>query len=544
MTFTGRIRTYLIVVAVVPTLLVISVIYLLGMRQAATADRQAARRSLDRYEQYQQSVRAELRQTTQAVAASPYIGRAVLLLGAGRFTEVRLDAVPSGLDFLEITDNTYQVLASVHRPGLIAERLTQIERTNDDSGFITSIEYDMNGPHAALAYVLPLENRYLLYAGRYLDNQFTETVERLIGANVRIVLPPDTGALLSGMTPGQLYAERDSLVAVLSGGDEAGFYVAASFLAGPERSVFGNLLIISTLVALGSVLLAVALGLYISGRAKREFDNLISATARVSDGDFNTPVMAYDEGEFTQLADSFTAMTLRLKEAQRRLATTEKIAAWQAVGRKIAHEIKNPLTPIVISTDDLRRSYCEELPDFPRILDETTTTIKSEVNRLTRLLDEFVRFARMNPPALKDISPAKLLEPLTTLYRTELESGRLTFESRSTRRTVSLDPETIQQVLVNLIKNGLESSPDATVTLTLTDEPGHLIVTVADTGPGFPREFLTRSLEPYVSTKKGGSGLGLVISQRIIHDHGGTMELENRADHGALVTLRLPVHHG
>jgi len=544
MTFTGRIRLYLILVAVVPTVLVVSVIYLLGMRQAAAAERRSAQHSLDRFAQYQRAVADELRQAVIAAAATPSAAPALLLLKAGRASDVRFDAVPAGLDFFEIADSSLLVQASARRPGLIGERLPSLDSLAADSAPLASVEYDLNGPHAALAWRLPAESAYVVYAGRYLDSQYTGTVARLIGADVRIVLAGDTGGGLSGMDPGRLYAERDSLVAVLAGGDAAGWFLAASFRSGPEQRVFGNLLVVSGLVALGSVLAAVALGLYISGRAQREFDNLLTATARVSGGDLSTPVMAYEEGEFAQLADSFTAMTFRLRDAQRRLATTEKIAAWQAVGRKIAHEVKNPLTPIVISTDDLRRSFQEQLPDFPRILEETTATIKSEVERLTRLLDEFVGFARMGPPVIRDVAPARLLEPLAALYRGETGTGRLTLSNRSARRSVRLDPEMMHQVLVNLVKNGLEASPESRVAVALGDEPGALVITVADTGPGFARDLLERGLEPRVSTKKGGSGLGLVICQRIVHDHGGAIDLQNRADGGALVTLRLPVEHG
>ena len=99
--------------------------------------------------------------------------------------------------------------------------------------------------------------------------------------------------------------------------------------------------------------------------------------------------MAYEEGEFSQLADSFSAMMGRLQDSQKKLATSEMIAAWQVVGRKIAHEIKNPLTPISISADDIRRSYHEQLPDFEETLARNCAMIKTEVHRLARLLDEF-----------------------------------------------------------------------------------------------------------------------------------------------------------
>ncbi len=544
MTFTGRIRTWLIIVAVAPTLIVLSVIYFLGQRQASSAERVAAQRGLDRFAHFHAAYTGELTTAVRDAAASSDVARALLLLDADRPADVRIGSIPANLDFLEILDTNYTVLASHHRPGLIGEVLTKMREQPDAAGLVATVEIDISGSHAAIGHIVPVGEKYAVYAGKYLDSSYLSSVERLIAANARIDFAEDAPALLDNMSPERLYTDGDSLRAVLIGAGEDGYYLSAAFTAGPATAIFGNLLLITGVVALVSVLVAVALGIYIAGRAKREFDNLISATARVSSGDFSTPVMAYDEGEFAQLADSFTEMTFRLKDVQRRLATSEKIAAWQAVGRKIAHEIKNPLTPIAISTDDLRRSYHEQLPDFPAILDETTTTIKSEVTRLTRLLDEFVRFARMSPPIFRDVAPKDLLPPLESLYRAEVAARRLTLTNAGTLQSVNLDPDALQQVLVNLIKNGLEAGPVSCVTVTLSDEADLLVLTVADTGPGFPGDILTRGFEPYVSTKKGGSGLGLVICQRIVYDHGGTVELSNRPEGGAQVTIKLPVSHG
>lgn len=544
MTFTVRIRIWLIIVAVAPTLIVLSVIYFLGQRQASSAEQVTAQRSLDRFAQFHAAYARELKAAVNDAAASPEVTRALLLLEANRSADIRLSTLPANLDFLEILDSGFVVHVSHHRPGLIGEKLEGVKKQPGDTELAATVEIDISGPHAALSHTTSVGEKYTVYAGKYLDSSYLSSVERLIAAEARIDLAEDAPALLGSMSPGRLYTDGDSLRAVLLGTTEDGYYLSAAFTVGAATAVFGNLLLITGIVALLSMLVAAGIGIYIAGRAKREFDNLITATARVSSGDFSTPVMAYDEGEFAQLADSFTEMTFRLRDVQRRLATSEKIAAWQAVGRKIAHEIKNPLTPIAISTDDLRRSYHEQLPDFPAILNETTTTIKSEVTRLTRLLDEFVRFARMSPPIFRDVAPKDLLAPIESLYRTEIAERRLTLANQSTRATVSLDLDALQQVLVNLIKNGLEAAQESCVSLCVSDEADLLVLTVADSGPGFPTDILTRGFEPYVSTKKGGSGLGLVICQRIVYDHGGTIELSNPPEGGAQVTIKLPVSHG
>jgi len=166
--------------------------------------------------------------------------------------------------------------------------------------------------------------------------------------------------------------------------------------------------------------------------------------------------------------------------------------------------------------------------------------INAEVNRLSKLLDEFVSFARMKPPELRSENVARLIDEVGSLYTTEIADGRVTLENRSARRKARVDAALIKQLLVNLIKNGLESSDSAVVKVELGDTNGDLRIAVSDNGPGFPEEILRRKFEPYLSTKSKGSGLGLVICQRIVHDHGGRIELNNRKEGGAEVTVILP----
>jgi nitrogen fixation/metabolism regulation signal transduction histidine kinase len=254
--------------------------------------------------------------------------------------------------------------------------------------------------------------------------------------------------------------------------------------------------------------------------------------------------MAYEEGEFSQLADSISEMMVRLKALQRKLGTTEKIAAWQAMGRKIAHEVKNPLTPIAISIDDLRRSHAEQQPDFDRILLNTTATIKTEVTRLNEMLDQFVRFARMKPPVMGTVKLDQILDRVRTLYNSHLENGRLEIINDIRRRTLTVDPDQIQQLLINLIKNSLETGPDTSVKVKLTDRSEGIIIRIEDSGPGFSKDGLAANFQPYLSTKKNGSGLGLVICQRIVFDHGGNIEIYNRESGGAGILIELPLGTG
>ncbi|UCD62673.1 MAG: HAMP domain-containing protein [Candidatus Zixiibacteriota bacterium] len=542
MTFTGRVRWFLVAVAVIPSALIMAVIYFHSSLQLQSSDRQRAYQNLRKYASFAGSMTGDLLTRVSKLVESPGARKTALGVKSGRGGGSELKPRSYGLDYAEILDSELLVLASHHRPGLIGQRIPASLRPKeiDTAGWIETLEYDIRGPHPAFTCIRPIGHDLLLYTGKYLDAATLLQLSFLLDAEVNISLAGDTTEVYSRMDRQTLYESGEDFLAVLAGSDKAGFYLTALFIAGTDKPILQNLLSVAAIVAIGAALLAIVMGIYVTGRTKREIDNLVSATARIAEGDFTTPVMAYEEGEFSDLADSFSDMIRRLRETQKRLAATERIAAWQSMGRKIAHEIKNPLTPIGISADDLRRSHAERLPDFDKILRETTGTIRSEVDRLTKLLDEFVAFARMKPPEIRDVGAAQFIDDLRALYKADIDSGRVHMEDKSSRAAFRFDPDAIKHVLINLIKNGLESSDDARVSVVLTAVKETLEISVEDTGPGFSEQRLRSSFEPEVSTKKGGSGLGLVICHRIVHDHGGTMELYNRSEGGAGVRIALP----
>ena len=548
MSSTRKTRLYLLLIAVLPPLLMILVIYFYSIKQYEQLGGEKTYESLHRFEKSQNSYLNELNNRALELSQSSELKRAVLLIKSGRMEQFNLSQLKTGFDVVEIIDSSYKVLASYHRPGLIGEtiRLPADNKSLDDIRYFEKTEYDMNGLFAGFGYIVPLENEYCLYVSKYIDSDFILLIEQLLMAQIDLYFddePNQDFTEYANLSKGQLFQEKnsDSLVTLLAGNKFAGFLLLARFDISEQKPIFFSLLRITGVVALMSVILAILVGIYITGKTKKEIDNLIDATEKVSAGDLSTPVMAYQEGEFSQLADSFTEMKLKLQKTLDNLATTEKIAAWKEMGQKIAHEVKNPLTPIAISIDDLHRSYYEKLPDFDSTIDETTTVIKVEINRLIKLLDQFVKFARMEPPKIVETEINKILDDTQRLYQHEVETGKLDIKNNHRRAKARLDGEKIKQLLINLIKNGLESSPEAKVTVTLFDSDSGLFICLEDTGPGFPRDILDSHFKPYASTKKDGSGLGLVISARIVHDHGGTIKINNKKEGGGRVEISLPL---
>ncbi len=543
MTFTSRIRLFLLLVATLPPLAIILVINIYTQSQIRQADRKSATHSLQIFNHYNNNYQEDIKSEVHKLIDAQIIKRARTLIKSNRSSQIDLGDNPIVFDFMEIVDSGNTVIASYHRPGLngnVVSNSYYLLRTPFDQQPFGTIEYDIKGVHPAYTFLVPIDSNIYLYCGKYLEQSYLNLISNLTNANIQIVFDDSISEKTASMKQGILYQESNKLQSLLVGGDRYDFNIEAFFHSDTDNPSNKYLIWLSGIVALGSILLAIVLGMLITGKAKREIENLTRASQRISTGDFSKPVMAYEEGEFSQLADSFTDMTFKLKRLQKDLSTTEKIAAWQVMGRKVAHEIKNPLTPIAVSVDDLRRSYQEKLENFPEILLETTGTIKTEIVRLTKLLDQFVKFARMNPPSIIKTSFGKIITDIETLYRNEIELKRLVIKNSLSSDTVTLDPDMITQTLINLIKNSLETDENTVVILEVANEKNDVKISVTDNGPGFPNEIISNELQPYLSTKKDGSGLGLVICQRIINDHGGTFEISNKENGGAGITIIIP----
>lgn len=535
--FTGKIRLYLLLVALAPPVTILWVFQSQLAKQENQNQLTTAQTGLEHLYKQKELLNADLeRQITRLLESSAF-QNSFARLKRGKAKRFQLPR--EGLDFTELVDSSGTVLASAHRPGLIGTKMSSAE-----SGRGERVEYDINGSHAALTMLTPLSGGLSLYSGRYISPSVITQFQLVSSAEIKILFESDS-LFTSRMDAGQLYRTDSGYTALFMGEKNGGFYAVASFNPAPAGQPVLSIFTLAAIVALAAVIIAVVLGIYITGKAKREIENLRQASARIASGDLDTPIMAYSEGEFSELADAMTDMTIKLKATRRQLSASEKIAAWQTMGRKIAHEIKNPLTPLALSADDLRRSYAEKQPDFGQILFQTTSTIKSEIKRLIQLLDQFVSFARMTPPQLTSATLKEVIDQVKGVYAAELSTGRLKIADRDlSEQKLSIDPDQIKQVLINLIKNSLESSEKTTVTVSASVTEKHAVIKITDDGPGFTLEQLEQGFEPYVTSKPSGSGLGMIICQRIIFDHGGTIDYDNNPDGGAAVTINLPTTHG
>jgi two-component system nitrogen regulation sensor histidine kinase NtrY len=234
------------------------------------------------------------------------------------------------------------------------------------------------------------------------------------------------------------------------------------------------------------------------------------------------------------------------------LIRAQRVAAWRDVARRLAHEIKNPLTPIQLSAERLRRQFGHAPPPTRALVEECTATIIAEVESLKALVDEFAQFARMPAPKTVPTDLHALLRETLALYNGVVRTVRIERRFAEKLPVVRVDPEQIRRVVVNLVDNAVEAlggpdgrgpsgEPGLIVVGTEHDPAGGVVrLVVADNGPGIAEADREKLFMPYYSTKRRGSGLGLAIVRRIVVEHGGSIEVGPNSPRGTCFTVELP----
>jgi signal transduction histidine kinase len=314
-------------------------------------------------------------------------------------------------------------------------------------------------------------------------------------------------------------------------------------LASPDAAerAIGALQTTAGWLAIAGVAVAVALGALWSRSVSRPVERLAAFSQRMARGEWDEPLAERGLRELEVLVDSLERMRRDLGEYRRRLVASERHAAWSLMARQVAHEVRNPLTPIAVSVADLRRSYEQGRPDFPQILEQATRTIAEEVHSLQRMLQEFSEFGRLPRPSPAPCRAGALLAGLSALYAAEVSAGRLVVERPEPDPEFVADAGQIVQALVNLVQNGLEAAGGSgRVRVSAIADGDPVRFEVADDGPGIAPEQRTRLFQPDFSTRPRGSGLGLTMVERIAIEHGGAIAVDSEPGRGTTFRLSIP----
>ena len=252
------------------------------------------------------------------------------------------------------------------------------------------------------------------------------------------------------------------------------------------------------------------------------------------------PVRGGGGRELEELAEAFNRTIGDLTAMRKRLAATERIAARREIARRVAHEIKNPLAPIRAAVETLRRLRARNDPAFDEYFDEATRTVLDEVARISNIVSEFTRFARLPPPNPAELDLVDVVRKVVALHA----SGGTPVEFRSRAcPTINADKDQLVQVTTNLVQNAIDAvggKPEPRVIVEVGPSGDGVELVVRDNGPGVVKEIRDRLFEPYATTKPHGTGLGLAIVERIVIEHGGEIRYADAPGGGAEFTVVLP----
>jgi signal transduction histidine kinase len=298
------------------------------------------------------------------------------------------------------------------------------------------------------------------------------------------------------------------------------------------------------LAALFFILLGAAMGLSMAERIADPIRQLTRATGRIARGDFDARIAVRSSDELRRLVDAFNGMAAELKEQRDQLERTHRLEAWAEMARQVAHEIKNPLTPIQLSAEHLQRVHADRGEPLGPVLDGCVTSILGQVRLLRQIASEFSSFASSPTARRAPADPVRLVHEVVEPYRVGLE-GRIAVQNEVTGPlpAVVVDRTLVARALANIVENALHAMPgEGRLRLTSRVEDGTVAIRVEDTGFGMDEEALARVFEPYFSTKTAGTGLGLPIARRNIELSGGSISVESEKGRGTAVTIRLPLN--
>ena len=271
----------------------------------------------------------------------------------------------------------------------------------------------------------------------------------------------------------------------------------------------------------------------------KPLQRLQSATVRLSKGDLSTEVQESRFSPLNDLIQSFNTMTKELNSSRKRLIQAEKESVWRDMARVLAHEIKNPLTPIRLSIERLERKYYSSSKDFDQVFGNVKKTIHEEVNNLQTLASEFSQFARL--PVARPVNYS-IHDQLQEIIKPYQDKAKITLSINAESNHISADVDQMKQVFTNLIQNSIQSleSDNRLIEIETSSNTHYIQVMIKDHGQGIDPKDLDKIFEPYFSKREKGTGLGLAIVKRIIEQHDGTITAASEPGAGATFTLTFP----
>jgi signal transduction histidine kinase len=410
--------------------------------------------------------------------------------------------------------------------------------------------------------------------GVAIDDNLMVWVSRLIGQDVNIFTGPrlmatsERNLFASGVlpvrTPADVYValQLENEAATVTSeqvGSAQPFLVAGTRMSVPQINALLTVPLASRaqeieqqidtldrrvlLAALLFILAGAGIGYSMAERIADPVNRLTRATRRIAGGQLDTRLAATSSDELGRLVDDFNHMARDLERQRAELERTNRLEAWAEMARQVAHEIKNPLTPIQLNAEHLRRVNADRGTPLSPVLDQAVNTILAQVKLLRQIASEFSSFASSPSVQRAPVDAAELVHEIVDPYRSAL-AGQIQFivELAPDLPPVHIDRTLVTRSLTNIIENALHAmGARGTLTIVASRDEDDVRIRVSDTGGGMDPDALARAFEPYFSTKASGTGLGLPIAKRNVELSGGTITIHSERGRGTTVEITLPV---
>ncbi|ABV75222.1 Nitrogen regulation protein NtrY [Rickettsia akari str. Hartford] len=295
-------------------------------------------------------------------------------------------------------------------------------------------------------------------------------------------------------------------------------------------------------IALLLLFVAISFGVIFTAKIVKPIKKLVTATDKVKDGDLTVqvPENEVDKDEIGTLYAAFNRMIKQLSRQQRDLFIAQRAMAWSDVAKKVAHEIKNPLTPILLASERLLKKFSPEIKDRVEFENYLKMIIR-HTNDIKNIVSEFVLFARLPATKFTESEFVYLVKHIVEARQLLNDNILYKFESNVDQFDFMCDATQINQVMINLLKNAeesIEGRESGKIEVTIDAQDDFISVIVIDNGKGFPPELIGKATESYVTTSSKGMGVGLAIVKRIVEEHCGILDIANREEEGAIIDIK------
>ncbi len=286
-----------------------------------------------------------------------------------------------------------------------------------------------------------------------------------------------------------------------------------------------------------AAIIIIILSTLLANKISSPIHRLTKATEAVAHGDLDVELFHKERGELRDLLDRFNLMTRELRKNQAELAELERENAWKEMAKQVAHEIKNPLTPMKLAVQQLVASYKDKSKNFDIIFEKVSTTILNQIENLSLIASEFSRFARMPNFKLEEVEVVNVVNDTANLFVDE--NIKINVIPSINSAFVEADESQLRRVLINLIRNAIQANATF-VSLNITEENGKIGILIQDNGNGIPEKFIDRIFDSNFTTKEKGMGLGLKLAKRFIEGINGKMFLVESSANGTLFKIEIP----